>query len=129
MAVNDYKSLKFQLTRDGEFVVEKDDVVEAFKSYLKRLARGDKDLKLVVGVNLKRRQNLESYKKQLAKGIKANKATLNQYSKKLGLNLVSDFDEVITSVMLGMSKTDNSFSVRGCDNSFLLIVSDVILTV
>lgn len=123
MAVNDYKQVKYAVFREGKFVVEKDSILEAFKSYLKRLARGDKDLKLVAGINLKRRQSIESYKKQVSKGLSAHKTTLKLYSKKLNLDLVADFDKVVTENMLNNKELDNTFTVRGCENSFLVVFS------
>lgn len=128
MAVNDYKQVKYAVFREGKFVVEKDSILEAFKSYLKRLARGDKDLKLIAGVNLKRRQNVESYKLQIGKGLKAHKVALNLYAKKLNIVLTSDFDDIVKAVML--SKTEQTqYDVKGCKDNFLVICSDVKITV
>lgn len=125
MAVKDYKELQFELTREGVFVVAKTDIVDIFKSYLKRLSRGDKDLKLVAGVNLKRRQNLISYKKQVIKGLSANKSKLKLYAQKLGLELEDDFVEILTAFLEGYTKTDNVYNVRDCADTFLVVCSDI----
>lgn len=128
MAIKDYKELRFMLTREGLFVVEKDDIVDMFKSYLKRLARGGKDLKLVAGVNLKRRQNLISYKKQVIKGLTAHKSQLKMYAQKLGLELEDDFIGILTSFMEGYTKTDNLYTVKECTHSFLVVCTDIKIT-
>lgn len=128
MAIKDYKELCFKLTVEGLSIVEKSDIVDMFKSYLKRLSKGDTDIKVIAGANLKRRQNLLSYKKQVSKGLEAHKSQLKIYAQKLGLELEDDFVDIINAFLEGYTKTDDMYSVYGCTNSFMVICSDVKIT-
>ena len=128
MAIKDYKVLVFELISEGELAVEKSDVVDIFKSYLKRVSKGDLDLKIVVGVNLKRRQNLSSYKKQVVKGLNAHKSQLKLHAQKLGLVLDDNFVDTISGFLNRGINTDNLYDVKDCSDSFVLINSDIKIT-
>lgn len=126
MAVSDYKQVVYALF-EGDTLIETSVSIEGmFKSYLKHLKTDENvSCKIVAGVQLKRRQNIESYKIQVSKGVSAHRSELRAFGRKLGVALGEDFDELVKSVIMFVSKDENKYAIPSCTYSFLVIDSCV----
>ena len=82
MKVNDYKQMKVYITREEAETLEFDDVIDAAATYFKTKKRRS----LYVVFVLKRRQSVDTWKKQISKAIAANLPNVNAARKSAKLN-------------------------------------------
>ncbi len=98
MAVNDYKVLNVFVINGTKVEHSCGDIVDGIRYYLHGVSKGAK-LSVYVVVSLKRRQSIDSFKKQVEKAIIANEQSLAVYAGSFSCQLLSSFLRTVVARM------------------------------
>ncbi|MNL91288.1 hypothetical protein D3C81_10190 [compost metagenome] len=96
MAVKDYKDIRVIL--EGE-IVDNKALIQSVNAAILAISKGE-ETKLEIGVNLKRRQLLSTYKVQIYKALVANQSSINKFALKHNITLKEGFLDTLKEDML-----------------------------